>query len=108
MTARTVEVCTTYNKAYYKLCAKEMVQSFIKYWPKECTLHVYWQEQEPEIFQDNIVYHELYKVQPQLKEFVDKWKDDPVKMVGEKIEANTRGKIMVLSFHIRFLHKPTE
>ena len=79
MTGRTVEICTTYNKAYYKLCAKEMIESFIKYWPKECILHAYWQEQEPEIIQDNIVYHELYKVQPQLKEFVDKWKDEPTK-----------------------------
>ena len=79
MTTRTVEVCTTYNKAYYELCAKEMIESFIKYWPKDCILHAYWQEQEPEIFQDNILYHQLYKVQPQLKEFVDKWKDDPIK-----------------------------
>ena len=77
--SRTVEICTTYNQGYYNLCAKNMIESFIKYWPKDCVLHAYWQEQEPEIFQDNIVYHELYKVQPQLKEFVDKWKDDPIK-----------------------------
>jgi len=76
---RTVEVCTTYNQGYYDLCAKNMIESFVKYWPKDCVLHAYWQEQEPEIFQDNIIYHELYKAQPQLKEFVDKWKDDPVK-----------------------------
>ena len=27
-----------------------MVESFVKYWPKDVQLHVYWQEQEPEIF----------------------------------------------------------
>ena len=63
---RTIEVATTYNKKYYDICAKRMVESFVKYWPKDIKLHVYWQEQEPEIIQDNIVYHELYKVQPQL------------------------------------------
>ena len=100
MTARTVEVCTTYNKAYYKLCAKEMVQSFIKYWPKECTLHVYWQEQEPEIIQDNIVYHELYKVQPQLKEFVDKHTDR--KYHGWRED---RGKFVWKNNGVKFSHK---
>ena len=52
--SRTVEVCTTYNKEYYDLCAKNMIESFVKYWPKYCILHAYWQEQEPEIIQDNI------------------------------------------------------
>ena len=76
---RTIELATTYNKKYYDLCGKRMIESFVQHWPKHCTLHVYWQEQQPEIIEDNIVYHELYKVQPQLKEFVDKWKDDPEK-----------------------------
>ena len=79
MSNRKIEVATTYNKKYYDLVAKRMVESFVKYWPKDVQLHVYWQEQKPEILEDNIVYHELYKVQPQLKQFVDKWKDDPEK-----------------------------
>ena len=70
--SRSIEVCTTYNKKYYDIIAKDMIKSFIKYWPKDCTLHVYYQEQEPELLQDNIVYHELYKVQPQLKEWIDR------------------------------------
>ena len=98
---RTIEVATTYNKAYYDLVAKQMVESFVRHWPKDCTLHVYWQEQEPEIIEDNIVYHELYKVQPQLKEFVDKWKDDPVKHGWRE----DRGKFVWKNNGVKFSHK---
>jgi hypothetical protein len=81
---RTVEVATTYNQKYYDIIGKQMVESFVKHWPKHVKLHVYWQEAEPEIMEDNIVYHELYKVQPQLKQWVDQhtdkkfhgWRDD--------------------------------
>ena len=72
---RTIEVATTYNKKYYDICAKRMVESFVRYWPKDIKLHVYWQEQEPEIIEDNIVYHELYQVQPQLKQWIDQHSD---------------------------------
>ena len=77
--SRHIEVATTYNKKYYDLCGKKMVESFVKWWPKDVTLHVYYQEQQPEILEDNIVYHDLYQVQPQLKQFVDQWKDVPEK-----------------------------
>ena len=77
--SRHIEVATTYNKKYYDLCGKKMVESFVKWWPKDVTLHVYYQEQQPEILEDNIVYHDLYQVQPQLKQFVNKWKDVPEK-----------------------------
>ena len=72
---RVVEIATTYNKGYYDLVGKLMIESFVKWWPKDCKLHVYWQEQEPEIIQDNIMYYELYKVQPQLKEWIDAHQD---------------------------------
>ena len=52
---RTVEVATTYNQKYYEIIGKKMVESFVKYWPKHIQLHVYWQEAEPEIIEDNIV-----------------------------------------------------
>ena len=32
---RTIEVATTYNKKYYDICAKRMVESFVRYWPKD-------------------------------------------------------------------------
>ena len=47
---RKVEVTTTYNQKYYDLVGRRMVESFVRHWPKHITLHVYWQEQEPEIF----------------------------------------------------------
>ena len=64
---RTVEVATTYNQKYSDLVGRSMVESFVKHWPKHIKLHVYWQEAEPDIIEPNIVYHELYRVQPQLK-----------------------------------------
>ena len=78
---RKLEVVTTYNKKYYDICGKKMIETFIAHWPKDETLYCYYQEQEPEILEDNIVYHELYQVQPQLKQFVDKWKDDPENLI---------------------------
>jgi|TARA_R110000765_G_scaffold127597_1_gene225639 hypothetical protein len=76
---RTLEVITTYNKKYYDICGKKMIETFIKFWPKDVHLYCYWQEQEPEIFADNVHYIELYKAQPQLKKFVDENKNDLIK-----------------------------
>ena len=39
---RTVEVATTYNQKYYDIIGKQMVESFVKHWPKHVKLHVYW------------------------------------------------------------------
>ena len=76
---RTLEVITTYNKKYYDICGKRMIETFIEKWPKDVHLYAYWQEQEPEIFADNIHYVELYKENPHLKKFVDENKNDPKK-----------------------------
>ena len=100
---RTVEVATTYNQKYYDIIGKRMVESFVRHWPKHIQLHVYWQEAEPEIIEDNIVYHELYQVQPQLRQWVDQhtdrkyhgWREDRGKFVwkndGVEIIANDQG-----------------
>ncbi len=98
--ARTVEIATTYNKKYYDLCGKRMIESFIEHWPTDCQLHVYWQEQEPEIIRDNIVYHELYKVQPQLKRWVDQHKDP--KYNGWRED---RGQYVWKNDGVKFSHK---
>ena len=98
--SRSIEVCTTYDKKYYDLIAKSMIESFVKYWPKDCTLHAYYQEQEPEIIQDNIVYYDLYKVQPQLKEWVDKHPDPSYN--GWRAD---RGKYVWKNDGVKFSHK---
>lgn len=67
---RKLEVVTTYNKKYYDICGKKMIQTFIEHWPKDVTLYCYYQEQEPEIYADNVQYIDLYGVNPQLKRFV--------------------------------------
>ena len=67
---RKLEVVTTYNKKYYDICGKKMIQTFIEHWPKDVTLYCYYQEQEPEILADNVQYIDLYGSNPQLKRFV--------------------------------------
>ena len=51
---RKLEVITTYNKKYYDICGKKMIETFIAKWPKNVHLYAYWQEREPEIFADNV------------------------------------------------------
>jgi hypothetical protein len=67
---RKLEVVTTYNKKYYDICGKKMIQTFMNYWPKDVTLYCYYQEQEPELLADNVQYIDLYGVNPQLKRFI--------------------------------------
>ena len=97
---RTVEVATTYNQKYYDIIGKRMVESFVRHWPKHIQLHVYWQEAEPEIIEDNIVYHELYQVQPQLRQWVAQHTDR--KYHGWRED---RGKFVWKNDGVKFSHK---
>ncbi len=97
---RTVEVATTYNREYYDLIGKRMVESFVKHWPRHIKLHIYWQEAEPEILEPNLVYHELYRVQPQLKQWVD-CHSDPVYHGWRE----DRGKFVWKNNGVKFSHK---
>jgi Fe-S-cluster containining protein len=76
---RKIELITTYNKKYYDICAKKMIETFIKFWPKDVHLYAYYQEQEPEIFADNLHYIDLYAENPKLKRFVFDNQIDPKK-----------------------------
>ena len=106
---RTVEVATTYNREYYDLIGKRMVESFVKHWPKHIKLHIYWQEAEPEILEENLVYHELYQVQPQLKRWVDShsdpvyhgWREDRGKFVWKNNGVKFSHKVFAQTHRIR-------
>ena len=76
---RKIELITTYNKKYYDICAKKMIETFIKFWPKDVHLYAYYQEQEPEIFADNLHYIDLYAENPQLKRYLFDNQIDPKK-----------------------------
>ena len=99
--SRTIEIATTYNKEYYDICCKKMIESFVKWWPKDVTLHVYYQEQEPEILEPNIAYHDLYTEQPKLKAWVEESKKDPVKCGWRE----DRGKFVWKNDGVKFSHK---
>ncbi len=106
---RRVEVATTYNQKYYDIIGRRMVESFVRHWPKHIQLHVYWQEAEPEIIEDNIVYHELYEVQPQLRQWVDQhtdrkyhgWREDRGKFVWKNDGVKFSHKVFAQTHRIR-------
>ena len=99
MMERKLEVITTYNKKYYDICGKKMIETFIKYWPKDVHLYAYYQEQEPEIFADNVHYVDLYEQNPQLKRFVFDNQIDEAKngMIDGKYDFQRDG--------VKFSHK---
>ena len=77
-----------------------MIETFQRHWPPEVILHVYWQEQEPEITADNIVYHELYTVQPQLHTWVAAHSNEKYRGWRED-----RGKYVWKNDGVKFSHK---
>jgi len=77
-----------------------MIETFQRHWPQEVILHVYWQEQEPEITADNIVYHELYTVQPLLKDWVAAHSNEKYRGWRED-----RGKYVWKNDGVKFSHK---
>ena len=99
MMERKLEVITTYNKKYYDICGKKMIETFSKYWPKDVHLYAYYQEQEPEIFADNVHYVDLYEQNPQLKRFVFDNQIDEAKngMIDGKYDFQRDG--------VKFSHK---
>ena len=106
---RTIEVATTYNKHYYDIIGKRMVESFLEHWPKHINLHIYYQEQQPEIIEPNLVYHDLYQVQPQLAEWVAKhrapefrgWREDRGKYVWKNDGVKFAHKVFAQTHRIR-------
>ena len=99
MMERKLEVITTYNKKYYDICGKKMIETFIKYWPKDVHLYAYWQQQEPEIFADNVHYVDLYEQNPHLQRFVFDNQIDEAKngMIDGKYDFQRDG--------VKFSHK---
>jgi len=50
----SIAVLTSFNKPYYDKLGKYMVNSFVKYWPKEINLHIYNENIELPFIADNV------------------------------------------------------
>jgi len=94
-------VCTTFNDNGYKKYGKRMIESFIERWPVEITLHVYYEDTKPDIIDDQIVYHNLQEVSPNLVAFKNKYKDE---LIPNGIYSNPRYKIFRYDA-VKFSHK---
>ena len=75
---RSLTVITTFPPNRWQAYAKRMIESFIKFWPAEVNLHVYYEKEKPNIVNDRIKYINLEDVNPELVAFKNKHKDDPV------------------------------
>jgi hypothetical protein len=50
----SIAVLTSFNQSYYDKLGKYMVNSFVKYWPKDITLHIYNEDIELPYIADNV------------------------------------------------------
>jgi len=74
---------TTQNKAYYDKLGKDSIDSFVKYWPKDVTLHVFAEDFMLENH-DNVMYHSFDELDEDFREFQTKDYKKRVKIFSYK------------------------
>jgi len=57
---RKLEVVTTYNKKYYDICGKKMIQTFIEHWPKDVTLYCYYQNRTRNLCRQCAIHRSIW------------------------------------------------
>lgn len=72
-----IAVVTTFHKKGYDHYGKRMIESFIKNWPTNITLFVYAENCQVDEVAPNLVVKDLMQVSPEIRNFKEKWKDDP-------------------------------
>jgi len=77
---------TSLNKKYWDLCAEKNIRSWLKFFPGNCNIHIYVEDDIENKPTDNrITYYNLYDECPELVKFKEKHKDDP-HYNGEKVQ----------------------
>lgn len=66
---------TTFNKPYYDNMAHKMVETYLKFWPKDIPLYVYTEDMKLPVQAENLKELDIYENCPGLKEFLD-WRGD--------------------------------
>jgi hypothetical protein len=84
-----ISVVTTFHQAGYEKYGKKMIQTFLKNWPTEVTLHVYAECVDVVEQAENLIIHDLHAESADLVKFKNTWKgvakangdvtDDPVR-----------------------------
>jgi len=112
----TLQVITTFPENRWDVYAKRMLQSHIDYWPDDVKITAYYEGTKPDLQHKKIEYINTEQVNPDLKAFKERHKNDPVAN-GELQEinggvrrnpnagANDKGKGSYLWDAVRFAHK---
>ena len=72
---RKFELMTTFHRKGYDMYGKRMIESVLKYWPKEIDFTIYWEEVLPDFDDPRLHYVELYEACPALTDFKTRHKD---------------------------------
>ena len=72
---RKFELMTTFHRKGYEMYGKNMIESVLKYWPKDINFTIYWEEVLPDFDDPRLNYVELYEACPDLSEFKERHKD---------------------------------
>jgi hypothetical protein len=102
-------VVTTFHEEGYHLYGKRMIETFLKNWPKEITLHVYAENCDVSERADNLVIYDLEKSSQDLVNFKNKWKGIPKAngdVSNDPIRSRRKDAGKGFKWHaIRFAHK---
>jgi hypothetical protein len=72
-----ISVVTTFHKKGYETYGRRMIETFLKNWPSDITLHVYGEDCEISERADNLKIYDLHQSSPELIAFKEKWKHVP-------------------------------
>lgn len=63
---------TTFNQDYYDQMAKQMVNTYLEFWPKEVSLYCYTEDMKLPVKADNLIEYDVYeKCNPELQTYLD-------------------------------------
>jgi len=72
-------IITTFNDDGYHKYGKRMLNTFNKYWPNDVEIHAYYEGSKPaDNISDRVYYHDLIESCPDLVDFKEKYKNDPI------------------------------
>lgn len=86
-----ISVVTTFHQPGYDQYAKNMIQTFLKTWPKEVNLYAYAENCQVTEQGDNLIVKDLHSSSQDLVNFKEKWKTVP-KANGDLSQDPVRGK----------------
>ena len=75
---KTLAVITTFPPNRWNAYAKRMLESHVKFWPNDVKIYAYYEGTQPDLQHDKIKYINIEEENPELVQFKNKHKNDPV------------------------------